>query len=232
MHIGGLQKHSLIDFPGKISAVLFFSGCNFRCPYCHNPQLVAPPASGAKGLSIAAVEAFLEERRGLLEGVVLSGGEPTLQPGLPDLCRRLKVMGYAVKLDTNGSRPQVIRRLAAEGLVDYLAMDIKTDPERYAGWIGRRCEAAAVAESIRRVMTAGVDYEFRTTCVAPLITPAVILAIARRISGCRLFALQPFRAGRTLRPDFFEGVDPALPFVEMNALRRIAAPWVQRCLVR
>jgi pyruvate formate lyase activating enzyme len=232
MHIGGLQKHSLIDFPGKISAVLFLCGCNFRCPYCHNPQLVAPPASEAQGLSIAAVEAFLEERRGLLEGVVLSGGEPTLQPGLPDLCRRLKAMGYAVKLDTNGSRPQVIRRLAAEGLVDYLAMDIKTDLERYAGWISRRCDAAAVAESIQRVMAAGVDYEFRTTCAAPLITPAVIEAIARRISGSRLFALQPFRAGRMLRPDFFEGVDPALPPAEMNALQRIAAPWVRRCLVR
>ncbi len=232
MQIGGLQKHSLIDFPGKISAVVFLSGCNFRCPYCHNPQLVAPPAPGETALSIAAVEAFLEERRGLLQAVVLSGGEPTLQPGLPDLCRRLKAMGYAVKLDTNGSRPQVIRRLVAEGLVDYLAMDIKTEPGGYAGCISRRCDAAAVTESIRRVMGAGVDYEFRTTCVRPLITPGVIERIARRISGSHLYALQPVQPGRMLRPDFFEGVDPALPASEMAALQRIAAPWVQRCIVR
>ncbi len=232
MQIGGLQKHSLIDFPGRISAVLFLTGCNFRCPYCHNPQLVARPAPGGMGLSTAAVEAFLQERRGLLQGVVLSGGEPTLQPGLPALCRRLKAMGYAVKLDTNGSRPRVIRRLVAEGLVDYLAMDIKTDLARYAGCFSRRCDAAAVGEGIRRVMEAGVDYEFRTTCAHPLITPAVIERIARLISGSRLYALQPARPGRMLRPDFFAGTDPSPSAAEMEALRRRAAPWVQRCLLR
>ncbi|MFO7708606.1 MAG: anaerobic ribonucleoside-triphosphate reductase activating protein [Desulfobacterales bacterium] len=232
MHIGGLQRHSLIDYPGKIGCVLFLSGCNFRCPYCHNPQLVGAPSARAAGLPIEEVMIFLEKRRGLIEGVVLSGGEPTLQRGLPDACRRLKAMGYAVKLDTNGSRPQVIRRLAAEGLVDYLAMDIKMEPDRYADCISRRCDAGAVVESVQRVMESGIDYEFRTTCVKPLVTPQAIERIARLVRGSRLYALQRFKPGHMLRPEFFQGVDPAASAPEMNALKEIAAPWVQRCILR
>lgn len=232
MIIGGLQKHSLIDFPGKVGCVLFLSGCNFNCPYCHNPQLVGPPGPRAANLPIEDVLLFLETRRGLIEGVVVSGGEPTLQRGLADACRRIKALGYAVKLDTNGSRPQVIRRLAAEGLVDYLAMDIKTEPERYAGCISRRCDAGAVIASIRTVMESGINYEFRTTCVKPLVTPQTIERIARLIRGSRLYALQPFKPGRMLRPSFFDGVDPSASAQEMQTLREIAAPWVERCILR
>jgi pyruvate formate lyase activating enzyme len=231
MRIGGLQKHSLIDYPGKVGCVLFLAGCNFCCPYCHNPQLVG--ASGTRAaLPMEDALRFLEKRRGLIEGVVVSGGEPTLQRGLTDACRRLKTMGYAVKLDTNGSRPQVLRRLAAEGLVDYIAMDIKMEPERYAGCISRRCEAGAVIESIQRVMESGIDYEFRTTCVKPLVTPQTIERIGRLIRGSRLYVLQPFMPGRMLRPDFFDGIDPCPSTLEMETLKEIAAPWVQRCLMR
>jgi pyruvate formate lyase activating enzyme len=232
MRIGGLQKHSLIDYPGKLACVLFLAGCNFHCPYCHNPQLVGKPGARAATLPIEEALCFLEQRRGLLEGVVLSGGEPTLHRGLPDVCRRLKAMGYAVKLDTNGSRPQVIGRLTSDGLVDYLSMDIKLEPERYAGWICRRCDARAVNESIERVMASGVDYEFRTTCVKPLVTAQTIERIARRIQGSRLYALQPFTPGRMLRPEFFEGIDPAAPALEMETWKEIAAAWVQRCILR
>jgi pyruvate formate lyase activating enzyme len=137
-----------------------------------------------------------------------------------------------VKLDTNGSRPQVLRRLAAEGLVDYIAMDIKMEPERYAGCISRRCEAGAVIESIQRVMESGIDYEFRTTCVKPLVTPQTIERIGRRIRGSRLYVLQPFKPGRMLRPDFFDGINPCTSTLEMETLKEIAAPWVQRCLLR
>ncbi len=232
MRIGGLQKHSLIDYPGKVGCVLFLSGCNFRCPYCHNPQLVEKPGTRPAAIRIEDALSFLERRRGLIEGVVISGGEPTLCRGLPDACRRLKTMGYAVKLDTNGSRPQVIRRLAAEGLVDYLAMDIKMEPERYAGCISRRCDAGAVIDGIRRVMESGVDYEFRTTCVKPLVTPQTIDCIARLIRGSRLYVLQPFRAGCMLRPEVFEGIDPSVSALEMERLKEIAAPWVERCILR
>lgn len=232
MHIGGIQKHSLIDYPGKLVCVLFLAGCNFRCPYCHNPQLVGALGTRAARLPIEEVMIFLEQRRGLLEGVVVSGGEPTLHRGLPDACRRLKEMGYAVKLDTNGSRPQMIRRLLAEKVVDYLAMDIKMEPERYAACISRRCDAGAVTDSIRCVMESGIDYEFRTTCVKPLVTPQVVEHIARLIQGARRYALQTFRPGRMLRPEFFDGIDPAASALEMETLKELAAPWVQRCILR
>ena len=128
MVIGGIQKISLIDYPGKLSCVLFLSGCNFKCPYCHNPQLVKSDSAYSDCLDEKAVYEFLESRKGLIDGVVISGGEPTLQKNLPLLCNEIKEMGYLVKLDTNGSRPKAIKLLIDEGLVDYVAMDIKSDP--------------------------------------------------------------------------------------------------------
>ncbi|MBW1769313.1 MAG: anaerobic ribonucleoside-triphosphate reductase activating protein, partial [Deltaproteobacteria bacterium] len=135
MLFGGLQKSSLIDYPGKLSCVLFLSGCNFDCPYCHNPGLVKGRFSDHAQFEEKTVYDFLEKRRGFLDGVVVSGGEPTLQKDLVSLCEKLKEMGYPVKLDTNGSRPQVLRSLIDEGLVDYIAMDIKTDLLRYSSFI-------------------------------------------------------------------------------------------------
>lgn len=232
MNIGGLQRHSLIDYPGKISCVLFLTGCNFDCPYCHNPQLIGEPAGRPEGITVEDVLAFLERRRGWLEGVVVSGGEPTLHPDLPDLCRRIKDLGYPVKLDTNGSRPEVLRALLAAGLVDYLAMDIKTEPERYAKDIARPCDCTALLASLQLIMDSGVAYEFRTTCARPLVSSATIARIARLISGSRLYVLQPFREGRVLHPDYFRGMEAAYSPEAMERLRRIAEPWVAECAVR
>jgi pyruvate formate lyase activating enzyme len=232
VHIGGLQKHSFIDFPGKISCVLFLAGCNFSCPYCHNPQLVGSPGLAGDRLTIEDFLAFLEERRGLLEGVVISGGEPTLHGDLPNLCRRIKHMGYAVKMDTNGSRPQMLRRLIAENLVDYLAMDIKMEPDRYVGGVARRCPTGAILESLELLMASGIDHEFRTTCVKPLVTSETIECIARLIQGSRLYALQPFKESHLLRPDYFNGADPACSETEMEGFQRIAAAWVETCTLR
>lgn len=232
MKIGGLQKHSLIDYPGKISCVLFLAGCNFDCPYCHNPQLTGEPAGRPEAITVEDVLAFLVQRRGWLEGVVVSGGEPTLHPDLPNLCRRIKNLGYPVKLDTNGSRPEVLRALLAAGLVDYLAMDIKTEPERYAKGIARPCDRTALLASLQLIMDSGVAYEFRTTCARPLVSPATVARIARLISGSRLYVLQPFREGRVLHPDYFRGIEAAYSSEEMERLRRIAEPWVAECAVR
>ncbi len=232
MKIGGLQKHSLIDYPGKISCVLFLTGCNFNCPYCHNPQLTGDPDTRPETIAVENVLGFLTHRRGWLEGVVVSGGEPTLHPDLPDLCRCIKDLGYPVKLDTNGSRPQMLKTLVHAGLVDYLAMDIKTDPERYAEGIGHLSDSSALLASLQIIMDSGVDYEFRTTCVRPLVTPGTIQHIAQLISGSRRYALQPFKACGMLRPDYFRGIDPSCSPEEMERFRRIAEPWVSCCTVR
>ncbi len=232
MKIGGLQKQSFIDYPGRIGCVVFLSGCNFACPYCHNPRLTGDPAAGPDAFSVETLIEFLDRRRGFLEGVVISGGEPTLHAELPELCRRIKGLGYAVKLDTNGSRPRVLELLLAGRLVDYVAMDVKTDPERYAGGLGAACAPDAIHASVRLLMNAGLDYEFRTTCVKPLVTPATIARIARLIEGGRLYALQPFKTGSVLRPDYFADADPAFSAAEMEQLRRIAAPCVEACTLR
>jgi pyruvate formate lyase activating enzyme len=232
MKIGGLQKQSLIDYPGKISCVLFLAGCNFDCPYCHNPQLAGDPACRPEAVAENEVIRYLTERRSWLEGVVISGGEPTLHADLPDLCRRIKSMGYPVKLDTNGSRPQMIRTLVDAGLVDYLAMDIKTEPERYTEGVAPTCDRTALLASLQIIMDSGLDYEFRTTCVRPLVTSATIRHIARLISGSRHYSLQPFRECRMLHPDYFRGIDPAYSPEEMEHFRRIAEPWVSACTVR
>jgi pyruvate formate lyase activating enzyme len=181
---------------------------------------------------VGDVLGFLEERRGFLDGVVISGGEPTLHQDLPDLCSGVKSLGYPVKLDTNGSRPLMLRRLIRARLVDYLAMDIKTDPWRYEGCIANGFDGSALLASLRLIMESGLDYEFRTTCVKPLVTPGAIESIVRLIQGCRRYALQPFRENVILHPEFFNGVDPACSFEEMAHLKHIAEPWVQTCMVR
>jgi pyruvate formate lyase activating enzyme len=231
MLIGGIQPVSLIDYPGKISCVIFLAGCNFRCPYCHNPQLTGDPALHAERVPPGEAIAFLEQRRGRLDGVVVSGGEPTLHAELPDLCRRIRGLGFPVKLDTNGSRPEMLARLIAEGLVDYVAMDLKTDPARYGETVAPGCDAGTLRASVEAVMRSGLAYEFRTTCVRPLVTPEAVERIGRLIRGCRLYVLQPFRPGDVLDPGFFDG-DPGLSDAEMAELARRAEAWVERCIVR
>jgi pyruvate formate lyase activating enzyme len=232
MKIGGLQKHSLIDYPGRVSCVLFLAGCNFACPYCHNPQLTGIPGRLPDLVPMAGFFAFLEQRRGLLDGVVISGGEPTLQSGLAELCRRVKRLGFCVKIDTNGSRPQMLKRLIVEGLVDYIAMDIKTAASRYGGLVTAAGDAAAVEASMNLLLESDVDYEFRTTCVKPLISKDTIATIARRIQGCRLYALQRFKDSCLLDPRFFQGLDPSFSSKEMVALKRVADPHVAYCTLR
>lgn len=231
MVFGGFQKSSLIDYPGKISCVLFLSGCNFDCPYCHNPNLArgnsTPCFSEAGGLYD-----FLEGRKAFLEGVVISGGEPTLENDLFSLCARIKDMGYPVKLDTNGSRPGVLKRLMEEDLLDYVAMDIKTDPSLYAPFIRGDSHPEDILESIEILMGSDLPYEFRTTCVKPIVNEETIGNIAGIIRGARLYALQGYHESEVLHPEFFQDVDPRYDDEEMMGLKAVADPWVQECLVR
>ena len=167
MTISGLQKMTLLDFPGKVACTVFLQGCNYRCPFCHNSELLEGP--GDPVMSREELLAFLKKRVGLLDGVCISGGEPTLTPGLKDLMQEIKAMGYAIKLDTNGSRPAVLKDLVASDLVDYVAMDIKNAPSRYPQTCGvSRLDLAAIEESIAFLVSGPVDSEFRTTVVSPL----------------------------------------------------------------
>lgn len=197
MKIAGLQKMTLLDYPGKVACTVFLCGCNFRCPYCHNSELLdgqAEPVMDGEELL-----AFLEKRRGLLDGVCISGGEPTLQPELPDFLGRIKALGYAVKLDTNGSRPAVLESLVSQGLVDYVAMDIKNGPQHYAQTVGlQQLAMENIGRSMRFLLEDRVDYEFRTTVVKPLHDVASVKEMARWLlelvpgkKAKRLF-LQPF----------------------------------------
>ena len=166
MTISGLQKMTLLDFPGKVACTVFLHGCNYRCPFCHNAELLEGRAEPL--MTVEEFLSFLKKRVGLLDGVCVSGGEPTLSPGLRDLLTAIKELGFAVKLDTNGSRPKVLKELVAAGLVDYVAMDIKNAPSRYAVTCGvSKVDLAAVEESAVFLMSGAVESEFRTTVVKP-----------------------------------------------------------------
>jgi pyruvate formate lyase activating enzyme len=232
MKFGGLQKNTLIDYPGKIGCVLFFSGCNFSCPYCHNPELARGRVPDAQKIFEDRAIDFLSRRRGLLEGVVISGGEACLSKDLKRICRSIKAMGYAVKLDTNGSRPKVLKALMDEGLVDFVAMDVKAAPAAYFPALRPTDRPQDLEESIDLLLTAGIDTEFRTTCAAPIVDAAVIEAIARRIAGAQRYVLQPCLPGHALDPTFFE-THPNQPTREdLHLFQAIASPFVKTCTVR
>ncbi len=222
MRISGLQKATLLDYPGKVAATVFTGGCNFRCPYCHNASLIAPTPFTPE-IPEAEFFAFLKKRRGLLDGVCVSGGEPLLQEDLEAFLGRVKALGFLVKLDTNGSNPAKLRRLAEAGLVDYIAMDIKHAPEKYALAAGTAADIVPfLRESVSYLLTAPVEVEFRTTLVRQLHTADDIKAIARWIAGAPRYFLQNFEAsGDVLRPGL-EGFAPE----ELTAFAEAAQTFV------
>ena len=181
MLLGGLQKLTTLDFSGVISALVFTQGCNFHCPYCHNAQLIpARPLPGADPAPDAdAVLAFLHKRRTVLDGVAITGGEPCLQPDLEAFCGEIRKIGYKIKLDTNGSFPEVVRNLLEKSLVDYVAVDVKTAPDRYAPNLTRDENAgASLVETLAILEEHGVPHEARTTCVAPFVEESAVAAMA------------------------------------------------------
>jgi pyruvate formate lyase activating enzyme len=232
MFLGGLQKSSLIDYPGRVSCICFVSGCNFHCPYCHNPDLVRGNISRLSPMDEQSFYDFLERRKGLLDGVVISGGEPTLRRDLPEICATVKALGYAVKVDTNGSQPQMIKSLIQAELVDYIAMDVKTDPLLYPSTIARDCDPDQILSAIRIIMGSAPAYEFRTTCVRPLVDEDVMERISQVIQGARLYVLQSFHSAKLLNPDFFKGVEPGYTQEEMAALKSIAERRITSCIIR
>jgi len=201
MKIGGFQKVSLLDYPGEIAAVVFCQGCNFRCPYCHNPELVNPELF-AGCLSEESILSFLGNRIGKLDAVTVTGGEPTIQKALPLFLKRLKALGYLVKIDTNGSMPGMLAQLIEEKWVDYIAMDIKGPLEKYGEITGVPAATGDIAESIRLILSSGLDHEFRTTVVESLLTEDDLLAVGGLIPEARLYAIQPFVSSKVLSRHF------------------------------
>ncbi|MCF7886170.1 MAG: anaerobic ribonucleoside-triphosphate reductase activating protein [Candidatus Marinimicrobia bacterium] len=205
MRIGGFQKFSMSDFPDKISAILFTTGCNFRCPYCHNPELVLPEKYRSD-INIGEIFSFLEDRIGKLDGVVITGGEPTLHDDLPDLIENIKEMNYAVKLDTNGTNPEMIYELLQKELVDYIAMDYKAPLEKYSQVCGINNDYNHYLEKIQETLilliTSNIDYEIRTTVAPQILDKNDIQQIREEIGQVKKHYLQNLESGNTLDPQF------------------------------
>lgn len=203
MSIHGLNKLTLLDYPGRVAATIFLGSCNFRCPFCHNKDLVLNP-SGQPIIAQEEVLAFLKKRQGILEGVCITGGEPALYGGLYDLIRRIRELGYPVKLDTNGSRPDVLKKLVSDGLLDMVAMDIKSSPEGYPDAAGiPRLDMAPIRETVDFLLEGRIPYEFRTTVVKELHGVRDFASIGRWIAGCDAYFLQAYRDSEfVIRPGF------------------------------
>lgn len=200
MDIHGLNKLTLLDYPGHMACLIFTGSCNYRCPFCQNRDLVLHPTSQPV-IPEEEFFAFLKQRRGILEGVCISGGEPTLWPDLADFIKKIRSLGYKVKLDTNGSRPDVVASLLSEDLLDYVAMDIKNSPAKYPETIGLcadACPIDAVRKTVSLLMASNIPYEFRTTVVKELHSEADLLEIGHWLNGAKAYYLQPFKDCGTL----------------------------------
>ena len=203
MLISGLQKLTLLDFPGTVSCIVFTHGCNFRCPFCHNSSLVDGPAQ--EEISENEVVDFLKSRKNILDGVVVSGGEPLLHPDIAEFLKKVKELGYKVKIDTNGTKPEMLKKLVNDGLVDYVAMDIKNSPEQYKSATGVDGILEAVTESKDFLLSGNVEYEFRTTVVKGIHTKEQLVSLAKWIKGTKKYYLQKYKCSENvLNP---EGLD-------------------------
>jgi pyruvate formate lyase activating enzyme len=240
MIIGGLQKFSLLDFPGKISAIVFTNGCNFRCRFCYNPMLVWPENSGKAnkikqesrpGQTVDGFFAFLKSREGKLDAVVITGGEPTIQRDLPAFIKKIKKLGFAVKLDTNGTNPLMLRELVKGKLLDYIAMDIKSGPDKYSEITGVELKLPKIKESVKIIIGSGLPHEFRTTMVPGLLKKQDIAEIGRMIKGADAWYLQDFKSDIELVDSKMEAVD-GYSSKEMEAMRKSGAKYVKKCEVR
>ncbi len=228
MRISGLQKLTLVDFPGHTACTVFTGGCNYRCPFCHNAGLVLYPEEQPE-IPEEEFFALLEKRKGLLDGVAVTGGEPSLQPDLPDFLRRIRDRGYAVKLDTNGTRPDLLRQLVRDDLVQYVAMDIKNAPARYAETAGvTDPQPERIRESAAFLLEGTVPYEFRTTVVREFHRPEDMAEIGRWLQGAKRYFIQCFTdSGDLIR----EGLHPCTR-EELDLLLSAVRPFIPAAELR
>lgn len=243
MIISGLQKLTLIDYPGKLACTVFFSGCSFRCPWCYNPELVLIEKKEEDKITEKEFFDFLRERKDLLEGVVLGGGEPTINPELIKFCKKIKTTGYSIKLDTNGSNFEMLKNLINKNLIDYVALDVKAPKEKYLKIIGMEAQFSGlksnfwkeriiknVEKSINLLKEGKIDYEFRTTVIPTLLEKKDILKIVRWIRPDKKYFLQNFRPEKTIDPKF----EKIKPYSEeyLLGIQKAIAPFFDICQIR
>ena len=226
MDIQGIQKMTLLDYPGKCACTVFLAGCNLRCPFCHNASLVLTRPEPV--MTEEEFFAFLKKRKGLLDGVCVTGGEPTLRKDLPDLIRRIKELGYLVKLDTNGSNPEILGQLLKENLLDYVAMDIKNCPERYVQTCGGMDILPQVEECLAIMKESTVEYELRTTLCKPFHDSKALESIGRWLSGTKNYYLQNFVDSGDLVGTGVSGFTKE----EMEELRQAVLPHIPSTRIR
>lgn len=250
MKIGGLQKLTLIDYPGKIAATVFLCGCNFRCPFCYNREIVLPEEIKKQPqISEKDFFYFLRKRKGLLDGVVITGGEPILNKELPDFIKKIKKLMFLIKIDTNGSNPEMLKNLIKENLVDYVAMDIKAPLDVnfqfsisdfqlnsksqisvHQKATGVKVDLNKIKESIELIKNSGIDYEFRTTVIPGVHTKEDILQIAKEISPAKKYFLQNFRPEKTIDPKF-EKIKP-YPQEYLLEIQKTVSSFFEICQIR
>lgn len=227
MKIAGFQKLTLLDFPGKTAATVFTPGCNFRCPFCHNASLVLHTDEAE--FSEEEVLAYLNKRKGVLDGICITGGEPLLQTGIEDFMAKVKELGHMIKLDTNGSFPEKLRKLVGAGYVDYVAMDIKNSKEKYAETMGLgNFDTSKIEESISFLLSGAVDYEFRTTVVSELHSEEDIEKLASMISGAKRYFLQNFVDSGNILGENLSAATPE----KLESMRKIAEKYIDIVGVR
>lgn len=225
MLIGGYQKLTLLDFPGKVAATIFTGGCNFRCPFCHNAELFTPSETYTE----EDVLKMIESRKHVLEGIAITGGEPTLSPDLPDFMKKIKDMGLLVKLDSNGYRPEVLRKILDEGLADYVAMDIKSSKEHYGEVAGLPdIDMGKICESVDMLMSGKTDFEFRTTVIPELHSEEDFYAIGEWIRGEEKYFLQGYKDSEMVYDRKFSQPSAQL----MEEIRGILLPYIPNTSVR
>ncbi len=230
MLIGGLQKISLLDYPDKLSAIIFTAGCNFRCPYCHNPELVTKIVKKDL-IPQKEIFDFLNKRKNKLDAVVITGGEPTLHDDLPDFIAKIKKLGYLVKLDSNGTNPKMLTQLIKARLIDYIAMDIKAPLSKYSKTVNIKVDTKKIKESIKVIMNSSLPYEFRSTIMPELHTAEDIKEMAKLVTGADAYYLQKFIPSGNLNNQEFNKL---ISFTdkEMKELAKSCEPYVKKCQAR
>jgi pyruvate formate lyase activating enzyme len=229
MHIGGFQKLSLIDYPGKLAAIVFTQGCNFRCVYCHNPELVEPRLY-ATPLSEENVLCYLSNRAGLMQGVVITGGEPSLQSDLPEFLNKVRILDYMVKLDTNGTNPEMLRRIIGDGLLDYIAMDVKAALGSYHKIVKSQVDTHRIEQCIRLIIDSGIPHEFRTTYLEPLLSLSEVCDIGTLVAGCDRYVIQSYMPIKSLESALHDQPTPSIE--KMHEIKTRLTEIGLRCQIR